>query len=349
MRSTWSARHSIGLLTDETPREMKVFVTGGTGLVGSHVIHRLKDLGHVVVALVRDEAGKDLVESLGATAVIGNVEDTDAWSRASDVDAIVHSAALITSAPSWERLRAVNVDGAKFAALTASKLGVRLVHVSSVAVYGRAGMTLSRIDEYTPWGDIAPNDFYARSKRMAEDVIRAVAVQRPLSYVSLRPCVIYGERDRTVLPRVIRLLRFGVAPLVGNGSNTLAIVYAGNVAEAVCAALERKQVTGAINVTNDGKTTQREFFQSVGRALGKRVILVRLPVVVARVLSSCVQLLLRAFVPGKYSGVGGRAALFLARNNPYSSDRARRELDWHPTTSPEDALRRSVRWFVDNA
>ena len=70
---------------------MKVFVTGGTGLVGSHVIEKLCHHGHSVRALVRDADGRRLVEGMGASAVFGSVEDAAVWSHADGTDAIVHT------------------------------------------------------------------------------------------------------------------------------------------------------------------------------------------------------------------------------------------------------------------
>ena len=82
---------------------MNVFITGGTGLLGSHVIELLCRTGHSVKAMVRDESGKKTVEDLGAVAVFGAVETATSWESAGDADAIMHSAAIITTRSDWER------------------------------------------------------------------------------------------------------------------------------------------------------------------------------------------------------------------------------------------------------
>jgi nucleoside-diphosphate-sugar epimerase len=327
---------------------MNVFVTGGTGLVGSHVIQLLRDCGHQVRALVRNVDGQEFVEALGATAVFGAVENRDAWSHAVGTDAIVHSAAIVVTRRDWPTYQSINIDGAKNAGVTASELGVQLVHVSSVAVYGRhLRSKATKIDEYTTFADLPATDYYARSKRRAEATINSLVQDGGLKAVSLRPCVIYGERDRTFLPHVVRILDRGFAPLIGTGSNSLSIVYAGNVADAVLAALEHPEVTGPINVTNDGDVTQREFYAAVGSALGKRVRLMRVPIPIAYMFAATRQSVRRGLAPNKYPGFGPAAVRFLTADNPYSSDRARQELDWKPTTPPSEAIARSVRWFAE--
>jgi nucleoside-diphosphate-sugar epimerase len=325
---------------------MNVFVTGGSGLIGSHVIQLLLSNGHSVRALVRDESGKRLVESFGATAVHGSVEDPQAWTHARQSDAIVHAAALVTQQASWGTFHAVNVEGTRHAASSAGKQGIRLVHISSVAVYGRRpGDLAGPVDEDSPRGQLADTDYYARSKRMAEEVLWTASEKTRIRAVAIRPCVVYGERDRAFMPRVLRALRFGIAPLVGNGKNVLTVVYAGNVAEAVQAALEHPEVEGPFNTTNDGELTQREFVATVAAAMGRRVRFVRVPFLAAQGLALSYHWLQRLLRPGKYPTMGAAAARFLATENPFTSERARRRLKWNPSVPPADAIRRSVRWF----
>ena len=70
---------------------------------------------------------------------------------------------------------------------------------------------------------------------------------------TLRPTVIYGERDRLFTPRVIRAMRLPLVPRIGPGTNRLSCVYAGNVAAAAVAALDAPlQGFRAYNVTGDG-------------------------------------------------------------------------------------------------
>lgn len=327
---------------------MLVFVTGGTGLVGSHVIERLHAAGHSVVALTRDDRGAVLVESLGAKAVRGVVEAAASWSAARDADAIVHAAALITQREPWERFESVNIRATRLAAETAAQSEARLVHISSIAVYGRRlGAPPNSLDENAPWTALAQTDFYARSKRLAEEAVWSVARKTALSAVALRPCVIYGERDRVFLPRVIAALRFGIAPVVGHGNNTLTTVYAGNVADAVVCALAHPEVNGCFNVTNDGTLTQREFFTAVGDSMGRNARLVSVPLPAATAVAATFQTVRRLFRPKSYSGMAAGAARFLAADNPYRSDRARQQLNWTPGVSALDAVRRSVKWFME--
>src|SRR5207253_2413007 len=160
---------------------MSVLVTGASGLVGSHVVEALVARGDAVRALVRP-ASRAAVLRLGADAVVGDVTDPAAWRAAArGVRAIVHAAAIVQRRASWEQYVAVNVEATRLAVAAARAERARLVHISSVAVYAGSAAypaTPERRDEDFPFQPIAAPDFYARSKRMAEDVVRDAATER---------------------------------------------------------------------------------------------------------------------------------------------------------------------------
>jgi len=323
---------------------MTVLVTGGSGLVGSHVIAALRARGESVRALVRP-ASRALIERLGAEAVSGDVQDAAAWRAAvqGGVRGLVHAAALLQQRASWQEYEAVNVGGTRLAARAARTAGARLVHISSVAVYGGLAdyrpESEGRTEDFS-FRPIPEHDFYARSKRLAEAAVGEEA-ERGLTAVALRPNVIYGERDRLFTPRVIRVVRRRVVPRIGPGTNHLSCMYAGNVAAAAVAALDAP-VAGfrAYNVASDAPPalTQHEFLTAFAAALGVRPVTIPIPAGLARGVMTVVtsRRLARA------------AAAFITGENPYVDERARRELAWQPPFPAASAVRRSVRWFLEN-
>jgi len=323
---------------------MSVLVTGASGLVGSHVVEALAARGEPVRALVRP-ASRAAVLRLGAEAVAGDVTDPAAWQAAArGVRAIVHAAAIVQRRASWDQYVAVNVDGTRLAVDAARTTGARLIHISSVAVYGGSAAypsTPERRDEDFPFQPIATPDYYARSKRMAEDVVREATTHQDLDVAALRPNVIYGERDRLFTPRVIGAARLPFVPQIGPGTNRLSCVYAGNVAAAAVVALDAPlRGFRAYNVTSDGPPalSQREFFAAFAAALGRRYRPVPIPTAFAGLAISLftVHRLARA------------AVSFVSGENPYSDDRIRTELQWRPLTPAPEAIRRTVAWFLQN-
>jgi len=323
---------------------LTVLVTGGSGLVGSHVIEALRRAGRPVRALVRS-GSEPVVQALGAESVTGDVADSATWRRATrgGLSGLVHAAAMVgpsSAAAAYD----VNVVGTRLAVAAAGETGAPLVHVSSVSVYSGSAdyrTIAERRTEDTVFQPIDPADHYARSKRDAEQVVREAAESRSIAATVIRPDVIYGERDRLFAPKVYRSIRARILPLVGPGTNHLPCVYAGNVASAVVAALERCRFGfRAYNVTRDAgpALTLHEFMRTWADAVGVRVRIVRLPHPVAR------------WALWLWSGPRlARAALsFMTGDDPYVTERAERELGWRPTVDTRTAIARTVRWLRRN-
>ena len=327
---------------------MKVFVTGGTGLVGRHVIAALRARGDSVRALARSEASAAALARAGAEPARGDLSDAARLDAAIDgCDAVVHSAATVLAGGRWEAWREVNVLGTERVVRSAARSGARVVHVSSVAVYGRsrAGIDRPGDDEDVDLGRVpAVREPYARSKREAELALWRVARETGLRAVALRPCVLYGEGDRHFSPRVARMLRRGLVPLIGGGGNRMTVVYAGNVAAAVTAALDRPDVTGPFNVTNDGRLTLREFVERFASGLGVTPRWLRLPRGVVWSVARAWDATIGAVSASDALSLSV-AVQFLAGDNRFSSARAERELGWRPAFDAAEAAVRTGASF----
>jgi nucleoside-diphosphate-sugar epimerase len=329
----------------------RALVTGGTGLVGSHVIERLVRDGWSVRALVRSHSR--LVETLGGECVTGDVLDADAFARAAaGCDAIFHNAAAVTPSGGWEAFRRTNVDGTINAIAAARASGARLVHLSSVAVYGPAARYRDdglKTDEATPLAPLPERAYYARSKRDSEELVMRAYAAGDIWATALRPTVIYGDRDRQFVPRVARLLSRGIVPLVGGGVTKFSIVHAANVADGVVRAATRDAAAGrAYNLANDFDVTVRRFFELAGEGLGRRIRFVRLPTPIARGTLRAVKAITRALTGGKMSAVSSASLAWLTRDNPFTSERARAELGWAPSVRPEIGVPEAFRWWREH-
>jgi len=325
---------------------MRVFVTGGTGLVGSHVAERLRQRGDEVLCLQRASSNTSFLRSIGCRIVRGDVrDDPERMVRAMEgCEALVHGAALIYARDPWPKIRAVNVEGTERVLRSARKVGIeRAVHISSVAVYGDPR---ERVDEDTPLdAPLRPSDLYARSKREAEEVAFDLHGRGTLSVTILRFSAVYGERDRLFAPRMAALARLPLTPLLGNGRAALPVLYAGNAAEAVLRALDASRAGGrAFNVASDRPTTQRELLEGIARGLGCKLRLFPIPGTLvwwgARLGDA-----LGIPIPGARDLSMTRVVRFALDGNPFESRRIREELGWEPPHPPAEALERTGAWF----
>jgi nucleoside-diphosphate-sugar epimerase len=319
-------------------------ITGATGLVGSHLVELLQRQGWQVRALVRNRVNAAWLTSRNVELHDGDTLDAAAFTRAAlGAQYVFHCAAAITPRGGWEAFRAPNIDGTSNAVAAAASAGARLLHLSSVAVYGPDGRyALSKgsgLQELQPLQPIPDWAWYARSKRESEELVMAAHAAGRVWATAVRPCVIYGPRDRQFVPRVARLLRAPLAPRIGDGRAVLAIVHARSVAEVALRAVTSEVGGGrAYNVTNDAPITVREFYAAAERGLGRTVRWMPVNGRLAQEAIAAVGALLRLFnVPG--SPLMNRTALdFLLQSNPFSSERARLELGWESSVVPADAV-----------
>lgn len=326
----------------------RLFLTGGTGLIGSHVAELWRGRGWTVRCLVRPGSDTRHLEGLGCQLVIGDLTRPESFRGAADgCQVAVHSAAVLGSDPPWEEHRAVNVDGTRHVVAECLRAGVaRLVHLSSVAVYGHpADHSRLPIDESSPTDlPVADSARYERSKRRAEQVVRRSAGGE-LGWTLLRPDLVMGERDRLLTPRVMRHVRRVVVAQVGDGDNDLPVVYAGNVARATWAAATSSETEGRVyNVTDDGPLSQRQLLEAAREHASSSAPLVPVPESLLRAgnraLGAAAELL-----PGDSGNFARRRYLwFLSHDDPFDGSRIRRELDWTPAVSTREGWERSLRW-----
>lgn len=325
-------------------------VTGATGLVGTYVVQRLRTDGWEVRALVRDPARARSLADTGAHLATGDILDPTSFSTAAHgCDVIVHTAAAVTARGGWEAFRRPNIDGTRNAIVAAASAKARLVHVSSVAVYGndaRYRAPGERTSEDVERPPIPDNAFYARSKRESEDLVMQAHREGRVWATAVRPDVVYGRHDRQFVPRMAKLLKRGFAPLIGDGGSTLAIVHAENVADGIVRAATTDAAGGrAYNLANDYDVTVAEFFRLAGVGMDVTLRMVRIPYGMARGALGAFKLVAPMILGSQFNAVTSASLDFLSRDNPFTSERARRELGWNPPVRPQIGIPDAFRWW----
>ncbi len=254
---------------------MKVLVTGATGFVGSHLVEALCRRGDQVTALARSAAKAAALAPLGVRVVAGDLHDRAALREAVEGQDVIYHVAGVVAARDEAGFLAANRDGTRHLVETAVAAAAgRVVFVSSMAAAGPTirGRPL-RGDELP-----RPVTAYGRSKLAAEQVVKA----SPVAWSIVRPPMVYGPRDREVL-KVFRLARLGFVPVLGDGTQELSAVHGADLAEALVAA--------GTNPTAIGRTyyachpevfTGAEMARAVGRAMGTRPAIIRVPAPVGR-------------------------------------------------------------------
>ena len=322
---------------------MRILLTGASGFLGSHIAEQLDQQGADVRALVRPTSDTRFLDQLKhVTLCPGSMEDIGSLRAATEgVDGIIHAAGLVKAkqpAAFFETNEKGTINLLEAAKQNAPGL-VRFVLVSSLAVVGPSE------DGRPVPVDAPPNPVthYGRSKLAAEQAACATAHSLPITII--RPPMIYGPRDREILP-FFKSVQLGVLPLTGSPSSKLSAIYATDCAAACIKALEAKVPSGSAYCVEDGHTESLGgLIAHIERALGKRAWL-RVPV--PRFL------MYGAAVASEFYGkMMGRAVMLtrdklnelLAPHWVCDSGEARSALDWTPRISFEEGTRMTGAWY----
>jgi nucleoside-diphosphate-sugar epimerase len=322
---------------------MRVLLTGGSGFLGSYVAEQLAAEGHVVRALVRPRSDRRALEKLPLVEFApGAIEDRASLAPAvAGVDAVVHVAGIVKARKPAEFFE-VNTQGTKNLLDAALERGglQRFVYVSSLAAVGPSADGTPVPEDAQP----RPVTHYGRSKLEAERAVLAAAGKLPVTVI--RPPLIYGPRDRETLA-FFTSVRNGVLPMMGDGGNTLSVIYAADCASAVVrAATTPGAPSGKTYFVEDGSVyVWREALKEIESAMGKRAFVrVGLPMSIVQAAAAGAQLW------GKLTGTAQMLTLdkvneLKQRHWVCSGEGARRDLGWTAKTGWAAGVQEAVKWY----
>lgn len=253
---------------------MRVFVTGGNGLIGSSVVRQLRAAQHDVVCLLRRGARTERIDGLAVTRVEGDVLDAASLERG-----IVgcHVAIHLACLSAWDEiespaLETVVVEGTRNVIKAAS--GARVVYVSSMTAIGATDRP-SVLSETTIYNlNDEPGLSYAHAKHRAESLCRQAA-ELGADVVVVNPAETYGPEDiRLVTARNLIDFARGPLALVCRGGTCLA--HVDDVAAGIVAAMERGR-SGERYILAGENLTHRSLARLVLEIVGKRKPILTIP------------------------------------------------------------------------
>ena len=325
---------------------MRVFVTGGSGFVGQHLIRRLREEGHTPIALARSERSADIVRGAGADAVNGDLDDLTAtgdvtrdpaWlGELSTVDAVVHAAARMEFWGPDEGFRTDNHEPTIALHAAAAKAGVsRFVLISAAGI--STGTQRARVvDEGTDDG--VSMIAYGRVKLATEHALRD-APTPGMALVILRPPFIWGP-GLTTMSDAVAAARKGRWVWIDHGRHTMDFVHVLNLADAIVDSLTRGRDGALYYVTDGAPTSVREFFGALFATQGvdlsrARSIPLWVASPVAAALDGAARLLRRPTAPPLTNWLVAN----MGRDRAYDISAARADLGYHPRPTVAEGMR----------
>lgn len=326
----------------------KVLVTGGTGLLGGHLVEQMVKRGYKVRALARKTSDTRHLETTGVEIVYGDIEDYNSLvAAAKDRDVVFHAAARVSPGwGSWRDFESNIVKGTVNMLNASIESGVKLfIYVSSATVVGKAVMGDKPADENAPCEvELNPDSYYDYAKSIAEQQVLDYHKQGKISVIIIRLGMPYGPRCRLLSDRIYRYVKmFPVLP--GKADAKTALVYVTDVVDCILLAANNEKAEGQIyNIAPVEEVTFRDFINSMARAMGKSEFRFRVPLSVVYASAAVIEGWGR-LRRSKDAPFLTRSDIKFLRGGIYlDSSKARKELGWQPKISIEEGCRQYVEW-----
>jgi nucleoside-diphosphate-sugar epimerase len=225
---------------------MRVFLTGGTGYIGSAVLDALVRHGHHVEVLVRNSEGAARVHARGAHAILGDLSNAVSWhDAAASADGAIHCAVEYGA-----RQQASDAAAVEGLIALPPRPGRFLIYTSGIWVLGPAP---EPVDESK-----AVNPIELVSWRPAHELQVLSAAPAGIRPVVVRPGIVYGG-SRGIVGDLLKDAANSLVRIVGSGDNHWPLVYDRDLAELYVRLVSTPGAYGVFHATDGGAETVNEI------------------------------------------------------------------------------------------
>jgi len=248
---------------------MHIFLTGGTGYIGSAVLDALVRGGHRVDALVRNSEKAAQVQARGARPVLGELGNPATYAAAADAaDGAIHTA--FEYSPKGQQVDATAID-----ALTAHhhRPGRFVIYTSGVWILGPSP---APADETA---DVNPVELVAWRPAHERRVLEAAAAGVRAAVV--RPGIVYGG-SRGIVGDIFRDAANGLVRIIGDGENHWPLVYDRDLGELYLRLVNSPDAAGVFHANDEGDERVNDLVAAVAAHVSIDPSIRRVPLAEAR-------------------------------------------------------------------
>lgn len=302
-----------------------VCITGSTGFIGQHLAQTLGSrTDHKLMLPVREIQSSDIRSDVSLFADLSDI--TEDYFSKNNCDVVIHLAARahVTSeylTDPLQEFRKINCHLTLELARKAASAGVkRFIFLSSIGVNG-----ISNLKPFKVTDKPAPVESYALSKLEAEIGLLDIAKTTDMEVVIIRPPLVYGPKAPGNFGKLTALVKSGVPLPFGTVNNKRSMVSLSNLTHLITTCIETPQAANqTFLVSDDYDLSTTELLRMMGKAAGKSLLLLPMPVSLLKIAARLV---------GK-QGIIDR----LCGNLQIDIEHTKNTLNWQPVVTVQDAI-----------
>lgn len=330
---------------------MKILLTGSTGFIGSRLSKDLLSAGYELNLLVvnKKEVSSELTSSKKVKVFELDIMKDDLGGAFEGVSAVLHLAAIRHR---WgvkaQEYMDVNNGLTKKMLEYSEKANIKqFILCSSIAVFGWPKKI--PINERFPYAPVNP---YGESKVECEKLLKEWSKRTGIAYTIIRPSITYGEADYTgMITKYLKLMISGKYMTVGDGKNTMQLVYVGDLASGfVKSVLNKKAFNEDFIVTYKHPASVNELTDIIANTIGVKSPRIHIP----RLLAYIPAVILEFFykiglkITGPEPIVGREKVDLMTANRSYDISKAEKILGYKSNVSYEEGVKRVYLWNKKN-
>ena len=329
--------NQMNLITDI--KGLKIGITGCSGVLGTRLIQILSLHDADITCLIRESSKIDHIRDLKPGFVYGDITDKNSLADfVRNIDICIHLAAFVGHG-SVEDFRRVNVQGTRnlCEAIISDNPDCRLINCSSIAALRIKGKIKL---EFT---------HYAKSKKMADNVVEEMIQEKGLKAVTIYPGLIYGPYDIKFIPTLIKNLENNKIFFLTGGEKDSPLIYIDDLCDLFLKVIVNKETVGRKYIgVGPGELGIHDVFKAIAKKLSlpeptKRYP--KFPYLVAAVIMESVYSFFRIKRPPT---ITRRIVDILSINfevKRYKNDN--KAVGWEPRVNFEQGLNSFIKWYSE--
>lgn len=321
----------------------KIFITGATGFIGSHLLKTLVKKGYKVTILTRDPSKIKLTKNI--KIIKGDITKPHTFRKElAKNEIVVHLAGIRANWADPNEFINVNTNSIKNLFVKNSKIK-KIIITSSV--YAMGDLYALPANEDAP---LRAKDLYGKTKISAESLTKELAKENKIHYTIVRPAIVYGPGDNELgmMVKFIELIKMRKFPLIGGGKNLIHLIYIDDLVEGLVKVIEQKAENETFILAGPQPIKVLKLKSLIEKELklnSSRIYIPRLPLLFTSYVVEFIFKLGYAIAPKKFTKeppLSPAKVKNLSSNWHYDISKAKKTLGFNPKINYKEGIKKML-------